>query len=78
MPNNSVSEIKKYLEGVNFPADKTELVEHAKQQQAPSQLIDLLQQLSTPEFGSTNAEHMTEYNSLDELIQEIQQIEKIE
>jgi hypothetical protein len=75
MPSSHVMEIKKYLEGAKFPADKIELVEHAKQQHAPSQMIDLLQQLPTPEFGSSNDTHLTEYNNLDELIEEIEKLE---
>lgn len=71
----SGQEIRKYLEGANFPADKKDLVEYANQQQAPSHIVDLLRQLQTPEFGSPNAEKLTEYNSLDELIQEIEKIE---
>ncbi|MCC6457116.1 MAG: DUF2795 domain-containing protein [Caldilineaceae bacterium] len=75
MPSNRTTEIKKYLQGAKFPADKIDLVEHAKQQHAPNSIIDLLEQLSTPEFGSANAEHLTEYNSMDELIREIEKIE---
>jgi hypothetical protein len=79
MPSNRTmemkTELKKYLQGAKFPADKIGLVEHAKQQHAPSSMIDLLEQLPTPEFGSPNAEHLTEYNNIDELIQEIEKIE---
>ena len=74
-PHISLMEVKKYLEGARFPANKNDLVEHAKQQQAPSHIINVLQQLPTPEFGSPNASHVTEYNNIDELIQEIERID---
>ena len=67
----SGQEVRKYLEGASFPADKKELAEHAKQQQAPSHVVDLLQQLPTSQFGSPNTDKLTEYNSLDELIREM-------
>jgi hypothetical protein len=67
-------EVKKYVQGVRFPANKHDLVEHAVEQEAPRRIIDLLQQMPTPEFGSPNATKLTVYNSVDELIHEIDKI----
>jgi hypothetical protein len=71
----SLMEVRKYLEGAKFPSNKNDLVKHAKQQQAPDHIVNVLQQLPTPEFGSGNATKMTEYNNLDELLHEIERIE---
>lgn len=68
-------EVQKYVDGVRFPANKNDLVEHAVERQAPSRIIDLLQQLPTPEFGSGNATKLTIYNSMDELAREIDKVE---
>ncbi len=69
------AEVQKYVDGVKFPANKNDLVEQAIERQAPSRIIDLLQQLPTPEFGSPNATKMTLYNSFDELAREIDKVE---
>lgn len=68
-------DLQKYVEGVRFPANKNDLVEHAVERQAPSRVIDLLQQLPTPEFGSGNDSKLTIYNSFDELVREIDKVE---
>lgn len=70
----SMDEMKKYVEGINFPADVHMLIKHAEKQNAPAHVVDLLRQLPTPEFGSPNAKKASTYNSMDELIQEIQRI----
>lgn len=72
----SLSGLKKYLEGAHFPATKKDLEEYARGQQAPEHILNLLGQLQTSEFGSTNTDHMTEYNSLDEVIQEVEKVEQ--
>jgi hypothetical protein len=74
-PHISSREVKKFIEGAKFPANKLKLVEYAKQKNAPSEIVDLLEQLPTPEFGSANAEKLTEYNSIDELLGEIEKVE---
>lgn len=70
-----LTQFRQVLDGMKFPADKNQLVAYAKRRHAPSHVIDTLQQLATSEFGSPNADHMTEYNNLDELIREIKKIE---
>lgn len=67
-------DVKRYLQGVRFPANKHDLIEHAVEHQAPSRIVDLLQQLSTPEFGSGNATKLTVYNSFDELSHDVDSI----
>ncbi|MFN6572627.1 hypothetical protein A6770_19345 [Nostoc minutum NIES-26] len=37
--------IQKHLKGVDYPADKQELIKHAKQQGADREIISLLEQL---------------------------------
>jgi hypothetical protein len=72
----SEPELRKFIEGANFPANKLQLVEHAKAQQAPSHILNVLEQLPTPEFGSENDRKLTQYNSVDELLQEIGKLEQ--
>ena len=69
------TEVQRYIEGVGFPVNKNQLADRAKQNHAPDYIVDLLRQLQTPEFGSPNAEKLTEYNSMDELMREIEKIE---
>jgi hypothetical protein len=38
-------ELQKHLKGVDYPADKQELIQHAQQQGADRELISLLEQL---------------------------------
>jgi Protein of unknown function (DUF2795) len=38
-------ELQKHLKGVDYPAGKEELIEHAREQGADKQLISLLEQL---------------------------------
>jgi hypothetical protein len=71
----SLMEVKKYLQEMKFPANKNDLVEYAKQQHAPDHILNILEQLPTSEFASTNAANMTEYNSLDDLLHEIERID---
>jgi len=68
--NRSV-EVQKYLQGVRFPANKFDLFEHAVERQAPSRIIDILNQLPTSEFGSPNANKQSIYNSFDDLMRAI-------
>ena len=48
---------QQYLEGVEYPASKEELVSTAESNGAPGELIERIQALSTPEFSS--AEEVT-------------------
>lgn len=38
-------ELQKHLKGVDYPADKQELIQHAQQQGADRELLSLLEQL---------------------------------
>ena len=38
-------EVQKHLKGVDYPADKQELIQHARQQKADQDVISLLEQL---------------------------------
>jgi len=73
--NIRLAEIQRSLAGAHFPANKNDLVEHAVEHGAPSYVINLLQQLQTPEFGSSNDKKLTVYNSIEELMTEIQKVE---
>ena len=69
------ADIERAVKGVNFPADKEDLLRHAKQQNAPQHVLNILQQLQTPEFGSANDTKLTQYNNVDELLREIGKVE---
>ncbi|MBD2256197.1 DUF2795 domain-containing protein [Pseudanabaena sp. FACHB-2040] len=42
--------ISKAIKGIDFPASKEDLIEHAKQNQADKEVIDLLENLSEDDF----------------------------
>lgn len=42
-------ELQKHLKGVDYPANKEELIEHAREQGADKQLLSLLEQLPEDE-----------------------------
>ena len=69
--HNRSEDVQRYLQGVRFPATKYDLVEHAVERQAPSRIVDILNQLPTSEPGSTSASKLTVYKGFDELIREI-------
>ncbi len=71
-----LAELREHLQGMEFPADKSQLIDYAQQRNAPSHIINTLQQLLTSEFGSPNARPMSEYQSLDDLIHEIERTER--
>ncbi len=43
-------QIQKHLKGVDYPASKQELIEHAQQQDADENVLSLLDQLPEQEF----------------------------
>jgi hypothetical protein len=69
------ADIERYVKGVKFPANKQDLAEQAVESNAPNHIVNLLQQLPTSEFGSSNDSKMTLYNNMDELLREIGKIE---
>ncbi|HOY10992.1 MAG TPA: DUF2795 domain-containing protein [Candidatus Paceibacterota bacterium] len=42
---------QQYLSGINYPAKKEDLVNHAKSQNAPQDVIDTLEDLPDREYG---------------------------
>ena len=70
-----LTEIQRSVEGATFPADKKALADYARQQDAPLYVVDLLEQLPTPQFGSGNDEKLTQYADIHELMGEIEKIE---
>lgn len=46
---NSVS-LQKYLKGMNYPATKDDLIEHAESQGADDNVLDTLEQLPEDEY----------------------------
>ncbi len=52
MSNMSSEEIDRYLRGANYPADKFELVNYAKIQRAPEDLMRKLERLPNQTFNS--------------------------
>jgi hypothetical protein len=47
-----MAELDLYLEGVRYPIDKTQLVEHVRSRQAPEFMVITLEQLPEQEFES--------------------------
>jgi len=48
----SAAELEKYLKGVNFPASKDNLIEKARANGAPEEVIDMINDLSEDNFNS--------------------------
>jgi Protein of unknown function (DUF2795) len=49
-------EIQRHLKGVDYPADKQELIKHAKQQKADREVLSLLEKLPDDEEFSSPTE----------------------
>ena len=47
-------EVQKYLAGINYPATKDELIDHAKKQNASKDVIDALSSLPDGEYDGPN------------------------
>jgi hypothetical protein len=47
-------EVQKYLAGMNYPATKDELIDHAKKQGASKDVIDALSALPDGEYDGPN------------------------
>lgn len=48
----SAAELEKYLKGVDFPASKNDLLNKAKANGAPSEVIDMIKSLPHDKFNS--------------------------
>lgn len=53
MPNPA--EMQQYLSGVNYPAQRDQLLETAQQEGAPQSVTDALQRLPDGEYGGPSA-----------------------
>ena len=60
----SPAEIQKYLSGVDYPADKEDLLEAARSKDAPEEVLDALAQLGEKEYASP-AEVMQEIGKVE-------------
>ncbi len=47
----SASEIEKYLSGVDFPCDKSGLISHARDKNAPQEVIDVMEDFPDKQYG---------------------------
>jgi len=56
MTKTNPVEIQKHLKGVDYPADKQELIKHAQQQKADKQILSLLDKLPEDEEFENPAE----------------------
>lgn len=50
----SPAEIQKYLGGVDYPAPKEQLVQRAREQNAPEDVCTILDELPNKEYGGPN------------------------
>ena len=48
----SAAEVEKYIGGIDFPCDKNQLVNHARQKGAPQEVMDLMNQFPEKQYGS--------------------------
>ena len=51
MGGDSPANVQKYLKGVDYPANKREIVEQAKKNAAPKEVLDALQHVPEQEFN---------------------------
>lgn len=45
-------QIDDYTSGLNFPASKSQVVEHARRQNVPSEVLSRLEEIPDKEYGS--------------------------
>ncbi len=50
----SASEVEKYLSGADFPTDKDGLIECAKGNNAPGEVLDLMDKFPEQEYGDVS------------------------
>lgn len=48
----SPAQIEKHLGGIDYPASKQKLVQHAREQNAPEEVMQVLDRLPEQEYGS--------------------------
>ncbi|MCW2944382.1 MAG: hypothetical protein JWR24_1099 [Actinoallomurus sp.] len=47
-------QVQKYLSGMSYPATKEELIEHAKSQNAPKEILEALEKIPDDEYDGPN------------------------
>jgi len=52
---NEPIEVQKYLSGIDYPATKQQLAEHAREQGAGDEIVEDLQQMSEDRFDGPDA-----------------------
>jgi uncharacterized protein DUF2795 len=55
MANPSFIEVQKFLAGIDYPADRDELVEHAQENGAPDEIVEALQSIADRSYDGPNA-----------------------
>lgn len=48
----SAAEVEKFIGGIEFPCDKQKLLAHAKDQGAPREVLELMDQFPDQQYGS--------------------------
>lgn len=48
----SAAEVEKYIGGLDFPCDKEELIDHAREKGAPDEVLELMEQFPEQQYGS--------------------------
>lgn len=48
----SAAEVEKYIKGVDFPCDKDELLQCASENNAPEEVLDIMEDFPEQEFNS--------------------------
>jgi len=48
---NSPANVQKYLHGVSYPADKKDLVEQARRNDAPDEVVETIEALPEEHYG---------------------------
>jgi hypothetical protein len=48
----TITEVQKYIEGIDFPVGKTQLLDHARQNEAPDEILEFMQEFPSRQYGS--------------------------
>jgi hypothetical protein len=44
--------VERYISGIDFPCNKDDLIQHAEEQGAPDEVLNLMEQFPEQEYGS--------------------------
>jgi hypothetical protein len=47
-----ITDVQKYIDGIDFPAGKNELLDHARQKDAPDEILELMKNFPSQQYGS--------------------------